>query len=53
MEIRERWVLTACTTVLMSIAFGILLHNMGTGICIGVCMGMAFGLFGSGDEDDE
>ena len=53
MEIRERWVLTACTTVLMSIAFGISLHNIGTGICIGVCMGMAFGLFDSGDEDDE
>ena len=53
MEIRERWVLTACTTVLMSIAFGISLHNMGTGICLGDCMGVAFGLFGSGDEDDE
>ena len=53
MEIRERWVLTACTTVLMSIAFGISLHNMGTGICLGVCMGVAFSLFGSGDEDDE
>lgn len=53
MEIRERWVLTACTTVLMSIAFGISLHNIGTGICLGDCMGVAFGLFGSGDEDDE
>ena len=53
MEIRERWVLTACTTVLTSIAFGISLHNMGTGICLGDCMGVAFGLFGSGDEDDE
>lgn len=53
MEIRERWVLTTCTTVLMSIAFSISLHNIGTGICLGVCMGVAFGLFGSGDEDDE
>ena len=53
MERRERWVLTACTTVLMSIAFGISLHSIGTGICIGLCMGMAFGLFGSGDDDDE
>lgn len=53
MERRERWVLTACTTVLMSIAFGISLHSIGTGICIGLCMGMAFGLFGSGDDGDE
>ena len=53
MEIRERWVLTTCTTVLMSIVFGISLHNIGTGICLGVFMGVAFGLFGSGDEDDE
>ena len=53
MEIRERWVLTACTTVLMSIAFGISLHNMGTGICLGICMSTAFGLFGSGDDGDE
>lgn len=53
MEIRERWVLTACTTVLMSIAFGISLHSIGTGICLGVCTGVAFGLFGSGDEDGE
>jgi hypothetical protein len=53
MEIRERWVLTACTTVLMSIAFGISLHNMGTGICLGICMGTDFGLFGSGDDGDE
>ncbi|MBP3893691.1 MAG: hypothetical protein J6D34_06585 [Atopobiaceae bacterium] len=53
MEIRERWVLTACTTVLMSIASGISLHNIGTGICLGVCMGVAFGLFGSEDDDGE
>ena len=53
MDIRERWVLTACTTVLMSIAFGISLHNMETGICLGICMGTAFGLFGSGDDGDE
>jgi len=53
MEIRERRVLTACTTVLMSIAFGISLHNMGTSICLGTCMGTAFGLFGSGDDDSE
>jgi len=53
MEIRERRVLTACTTVLMSIAFGVSLHNIGTGICIGVCMGVAFGLFGSEDDDGE
>ncbi|MBR3327482.1 MAG: hypothetical protein IKG22_09205 [Atopobiaceae bacterium] len=53
MEIRERWVLTACTTVLMSIAFGISLHNIGTGICIGVCMGVSFGLFGSEGDDSE
>jgi hypothetical protein len=53
MEIRERWVLITCTTVLMSIAFGISLHNIGTGICLGDCKGVAFGLFGSGDEDDE
>ena len=53
MERRERWVLTACTTVLMSIAFGISLHSIGTGICIGLCMGMACGLFGSGDDGDE
>ena len=53
MDIRERWVLAACTTVLMSIAFGVSLHNIGTGICLGVCMGMAFGLFGSGDDGNE
>jgi hypothetical protein len=40
-------------TVLMSIAFSISLHNIGTGVCLGICMGTAFGLFGSGDEDDE
>lgn len=54
MERRERWVLAICTTVLMSIAFGISLHSVGTGICLGVCMGVAFGLFGSeGDDDGE
>ena len=40
-------------TVLMSIAFGISLHNSGAGVCIGVCMGAAFGLFDSGDDDRE
>lgn len=53
MERRERWVLTICTTVLMSIAFGISLHDVGIGICLGVCMGAAFGLFESeGDGDN-
>lgn len=53
MKKQERWVLTICTTVLMSIAFGISLHNVEVGICIGVCMGVAFGLFGPEGEDDD
>ena len=53
MEKQERWVLAICTTVLMSIAFGISLHNVGVGICIGICMGAAFGLCESEGEDDD
>ena len=53
MEKRERWVLAVCTTVLMSIAFGVSLNNIGMSVCIGLCMGVAFGLFGSGDNGDE
>lgn len=52
MERRERWVLAICTTILMSIAFGISLHNVGIGVCLGACMGVAFGLFGSEEDDD-
>ena len=39
-------------TVLWSITFATAMHNWTTGICLGIMMGMAFGLFG-GDNDNE
>ena len=49
---QESWFFAACITVLMSIAFGYSLHNIGEGICIGIMMGVAFGAFESGKFAD-
>ena len=38
-------------TVLWSIVFVTAMHSW-TGVCIGLCMGIAFGLFDSGKCDD-
>ena len=46
----EKWVLAACLTVMFRISFGIALHSW-AGVCVGICMGAAFGLYGS-EEDD-
>ena len=41
--------------VLWSIVFANAMHSWTIGICLGITMGIAFGLFDSGDggEDDE
>ncbi len=43
-----------CMAAIWCIVFGTALHNWSIGIPVGLCMGMAFGLFGSEeDEEDE
>ena len=42
---KNHWVFALCMTVMWGIIFANALHDVVTGICIGLLMGMAFGLF--------
>ena len=47
----QRIVMVVFLTLLSCGAFGAALNSW-AGIFMGVCMGVAFGLFGSGEDDD-
>ena len=48
----EKRILAICLTILYCISLGIALHSW-TGVCVGICMGAAFGLFDSEEIDNE
>ena len=39
-------------TVIWGITFATAMHSWALGICMGIMMGCAFGLFGSDEKDD-
>ena len=41
---KNRWIFALCMTVMLGIVFVCAMDNVITGICMGLLMGMAFGL---------
>ena len=51
-KMKNKSVFAISMTVLWSIVFAASMHDWTIGISMGICFGIAFGLFGN-DEDDE
>ena len=49
---KNRWVFAVSMAVLWGIVFANALHDVTTGICMGLLMGMAFGLFDCANDEE-